>query len=73
MGYQWDLSVLSVPEYKKLLKSRNLLPGRRLLRANIDHNFDIIENQGIEHTAQLKRQLSKAEKIGNSALILRRC
>lgn len=69
MGYNLDLSALSLLEYKELLKSRNLLPGRRLLWENIDRNFDIIAKQGVNNLAQLKKQLNKPEKVLNFSTV----
>lgn len=63
MPYNLDLSTLSVQEYRELLKHQNLLPGRRILWQNIDHNFNVIENQGIANIAEMKKQLSTSQKI----------
>lgn len=63
MEYGLDLSCLSVGSYKELLRKQNLLPGRRILLQNIDRNFDIIENCGIENVLQLKKALSTSQKI----------
>ena len=63
MGYNLDLSELSVMRYKELLKNQNLLPGRRILWQNIDDIFDTIINCGIESVLQLKNTLSTPKKI----------
>ncbi|MHB1315414.1 MAG: hypothetical protein ACYCX2_08020 [Christensenellales bacterium] len=65
MQYNLDLSALSVWDYKELLKSQNLLPGRRILWQDIDRNFEIIQQQGIVNVAQLKKQLSTLQKIAS--------
>ncbi len=67
MPYNLDLSNLSIQEYKGLLKRQNLLPGRRMLWQNIDHNFEVIEKQGIVNIAQLKKQLSMPHKLASFA------
>ncbi|HWQ71303.1 MAG TPA: DUF4332 domain-containing protein [Desulfitobacteriaceae bacterium] len=69
MPYNLDLAVLAVRDYKELLKSQNLLPGRRILRQDIDHNFNVIERQGIANLAQLKKQLAAPQKIVSFAAI----
>ncbi len=63
VSYHLDLAALSVREYKELLKCQNLLPGRRLLRQDIDRNFEAIEKQDIASVAQLKKQLSAPQKL----------
>ncbi len=63
MPYNLDLSVISVQEYKELLKKQNLLPGRVMLRCDLESNFSIIERQGISTVAQLKGQLSSKGKL----------
>lgn len=67
MSYNMDLSAISVQEYKGLLKQRNLLPGRRLLWQDIDHNFGFFEQQGIANIAELKKQLSTPQKMSSFA------
>lgn len=67
MEYGLDLSCLSVGSYKELLRKQNLLPGRRILLQDIDRNFDIIENCGIENVLQLKKALSTSQKIASFA------
>jgi len=67
VSYNLDLAALSVQEYKELLKRQNLLPGRRLLWQNIDHNFTAIEKQDIANIAQLKKQLSAPQKLASLA------
>ena len=67
MPYNLDLSAISVQEYKEMLKAQNLLPGRRMLHQDIDHIFDLIGKQGIEHIAQLRKQLSAPKKLASFA------
>ena len=67
MSYNLNLSTLSVQDYKGLLKHQNLLPGRRILWQNIDHNFESIERQGIADIAQLKKQLATPQKFASFA------
>ena len=63
MKYNLDLELLSVQEYKDLLKQQNLLPGRRILWQDIDKNFAVFESRGIKNVAELKRNLSTPAKI----------
>lgn len=63
MNYNLDLESLSIQEYGKLLKKQNLLPGRRVLWRDSDKNFALLESQGINTVAQLKKTLSTSVKI----------
>jgi hypothetical protein len=63
MPYSMDVSRLSLLEYRELLKTKNLLPGRRILWENIDGNFEQIGKEGIDNIAQLKKRLATPEKI----------
>lgn len=63
MAYDVDLSRLSVSDYLSMLKEQTLLPGRRKLLDNMDGNFKMIRNMGIEDMAQLHAALSTKKKI----------
>lgn len=65
MKYNMDLNCISINDYKTLLKSSNLLPGRRILLRNIDDNFSEFENRGLENVADLKKALSSPQKIAS--------
>lgn len=67
MKYSLDIERLSVQTYKDLLKSQNLLPGRRILVKSIDENFALFENRGIITVSQLKKSLSSPAKITSFA------
>lgn len=67
MPYHLDLSAMSIDDYKELLKRQNLLPGRRLLWQELDHNFEVIGEQGIANLAQLKKHLSTPQRIESFA------
>lgn len=62
MRYSLDLSVLSIHEYKNILKS-HLLPGRRILWQDIDQNFEQFEHFGMKDVAGLKKHLSTPQRI----------
>lgn len=63
MQYNINLSQISIEEYKDLLKKQNLLPSRKLLKANIDHNFDLIVKYGVNTVEKLKKTLSNVTKF----------
>jgi len=43
MGYFVDLKNIIIGNYKKILKSADLLPSRMILKENIDDIFNIIK------------------------------
>lgn len=67
MRYNMTLTAISLQDYKALLKNQNLLPGRRILWRDIDHNFEVIGRQGILNIADLKRRLATPQKIASFA------
>lgn len=67
MRYSLDLSQITVTEYEALLKSQNLLPGRRILLENIERNFSAIRSLGIDTAERLKKELSTPQKIASLA------
>ena len=69
MNYNLDLERLSVQEYREILKNQNLLPGRRVLWKDIDKNFALLESQGINTIAQLKKIFSTPVKIAAFATV----
>ena len=68
MGYNIDLTRISVLRYRDILKNQNLLPGRRMLLENIDENFHKIENSGVHDLAELKAKLSSVPRLSAFAL-----
>ena len=63
MNYNLDLSKIALSVYKELLKSQNLLPGRRILLEEIDERFSSLESHSISTVAELRTALSSAEKV----------
>lgn len=63
MSYNINLSLITVEEYKNLLKKQNLLPSRQLLKTNIDHHFDLIFKYGVNNIEELKKILSNPKKL----------
>ncbi len=69
MDYHLDLARLSIQEYQELLKKQNLLPGRRVLWQDMDKNFALLQSQGINTLAQLKKILATPVKIAAFAAV----
>ena len=63
MGYYIDLESISIDQYKEILKSADLLPSWRILKTDIDKNFDVIQKQGISNLDELQKALKNSTKI----------
>ncbi|TYQ18145.1 UNVERIFIED_CONTAM: uncharacterized protein DUF4332 [Acetivibrio alkalicellulosi] len=63
MGYSIELKNISIKDYKEVLRSQNLLPGRRILQDNIDKNFEAICLYGIVNLDELYKSISKPQKL----------
>jgi hypothetical protein len=63
MGFYIDLKNINIDKYKKILKSADLLPSRKILKANIDDIFDTIKKQEIENVDELRRALRNKNKL----------
>ena len=47
------LAKVKIGEYKKILESKDLLPGRKVLNEDIDDRFIIIQSTGIDNLEEL--------------------
>ncbi len=63
MGYYIDLTQISIDQYKKVLKSADLLPSWMILKNNIDENLEAIKKQGIRNIEELKIALKTKQKV----------
>ena len=63
--YHISLKEVSLEEYQKILKSKKLLPGRRILEKNISENFETMHKIGIKNLEELLEQLKNKKKIEN--------
>jgi hypothetical protein len=63
MEYNVDLRKMDIQKYKTFLKSRYLIPSRRILLENIDSNFEKLENYGLKNLSDLKQAISTSAKI----------
>lgn len=57
MGYYIDLERISIDDYKKILKTADLIPSWMVLKENIDANLDILKKHNIQNVAELKKTL----------------
>lgn len=63
MGYYIDLEKISIDKYKETLKSADLLPGRMILKENIDKFFDILKKQTVKNLDELLKILKNKQKL----------
>ena len=63
MGYSVDINKISVNKYMGMLKNQNLLPSRKILLENLENNFNKISAMKIETLAELKKNISSAQKL----------
>lgn len=63
MGYYIDIENISIDKYRDIIKSTDLLPGRMILKDNIDTNFNLIKNQSINSVGELLKVLKDKKKI----------
>ncbi len=68
MGYYIDLTKISLSKYKKILKSADLLPGRMILKNNIDSNFEVLKRKGIKNVDEILRLLKNKKSIYDFAI-----
>ena len=62
-NYHISLEEVSLEEYQRILESKEILPGRRILKEDILERFEIIRNIGVKNLKELLDQL-KTKKNG---------
>lgn len=63
MGHFIDLKNITIDNYKKILKSADLLPSRMILKEDIDDIFNIIKKQKIADVDELRSVLKNKSKL----------
>lgn len=63
MGYSVDLNRIPILRYMEILKKQNLLPGRKILLENLEENFHKMAAAGIHNLAELKNNISSAQRL----------
>jgi predicted flap endonuclease-1-like 5' DNA nuclease len=61
--YSLDLKDISLETFKEFLLSKELLPGRRMLHADLDGRFKHIASGGIKNLSDLKKALASPDKL----------
>jgi hypothetical protein len=62
-NYHLDLSQISLAAFKQTLKEKVVLPGRKILKEDLDARFKVLEEQGIEDLSQLLNALKTKRKV----------
>lgn len=62
-NYHIPLHEVKIDEYKKILESKELLPGRKILKENINDKFIIIRSVGINNLEELIEALKNKKKM----------
>lgn len=63
MGYNLDLSKISIDAYKEILRKQYLPPSRKILHQDIDFSFNAIQSCYITNLKGLKNALSTSQKL----------
>lgn len=61
--YEFDPEEFSMELFRELLRNKEILPGRRILKEDIDVRFEILLENGINNLADLNVKLKSKEKI----------
>jgi len=63
MGYHIDLYAITLEQYIIKLKNGYLPPSRKLLLENIENQFQLIKDRGIENVEELRTALKTKKKL----------
>ncbi len=66
-GYYLDLNQFSITKLKDLLQQIRLLPSQQILLQDIDRQFAILREHGIENLAQLQSELKTKKRLTSFA------
>ncbi|MFL1895337.1 DUF4332 domain-containing protein [Aquimarina sp. 2-A2] len=62
MGYDIDLSKISIDNYKDIIRSTHLISSWIILKDTI-HNLDIIKSKGVENLRELQQILNRKDRL----------
>ena len=65
--YHISLEEVKLEEYVKILESKELLPGRSILKDNIQDRFSIIRSEGVNNLKELLEKLKTKKKMDEFA------
>jgi hypothetical protein len=68
--YFTDTNKFSIEKFRNILKTKDILPGRVILKDKIDERFDLLKSKGIQSLSDLLEALKskpKTEKFSNES------
>ena len=63
MGYDIDLSQISLDEYQEILQTEHLVPSRMVLREDIERKFKLLKEENLENVAQIREAVKTKKKL----------
>lgn len=63
MGYYIDFKSINIDDYREKIRSNDLIPSRKILKDNIDTNFDAIKQNNINNLEELFNILKNKKKL----------
>ena len=63
MGYYIDLKKITIEQYKKILKTADLIPSQMIIKENINGNLDIIKKHNIKNLDELLKKTKNKDKL----------
>ncbi len=66
--YYMDLEQFSLQKFRQILETKELMPGRRILRENIQERFAIVASLGITNMQQLTERLKTKKQVESFCL-----
>jgi len=66
--YYIDLEQFSLQKFRHILETKELLPGRRILRENIQERFEIVASMGITNLKELVEVLKTKKQVERFSL-----
>ena len=68
-NYSIDTTRFSIDKFRNILKTKDILPGRIVLKENIDTRFDILKSNGINSLNDLLERLKTKPKVERFAKV----
>lgn len=62
MSYGFDLTKVTLDRFKAVIQTGYLIPSMRMLRENIDSQFDVIESHGVTLVSDLGKRIPNQKK-----------
>lgn len=66
-NYSIDLEKITLERFQHMLETKELLPGRMILKEQIDERFGILESMGIDNLQELWEKLKTQKRVAQLA------